>query len=160
MKEKSKWSIERKAIFSCSFIFFKRLLQYGGHFFVELLDTQFKWWGSHCHRNVIIYLFEEGAHLDYLHIAITHFWAYFEHFPIGGKCLHNLNARTVEKKMMMMMMMMMMTLITCQMTSSRGGIATPPLSPLIKGHLKIIPTHAIYWKCYLKSIKTTQTNDT
>ena len=37
--------------------------------------------------------------------------------------------------MMMMMIMIMMTLITCQMTSSRGGIP-PPLSPLIKGHLK------------------------
>ena len=36
----------------------------------------------------------------------------------------------------MMMMIMIMTWITCQMMSSRGGIPPPPLSPLIKGHLK------------------------
>ena len=40
--------------------------------------------------------------------------------------------------MMMMMMIMMMTLITCQMTSSRGGIATPPF-PTDKGAPKIYP---------------------
>ena len=40
--------------------------------------------------------------------------------------------------MIMMMMIMMMTLITCQMTSSRGGIATPPF-PTDKGAPKIYP---------------------
>ena len=39
---------------------------------------------------------------------------------------------------MMMMMIMMMTLITCQMTSSRGGIATPPF-PTNKGAPKNYP---------------------
>ena len=37
--------------------------------------------------------------------------------------------------MMMMMIMIMMTLITCQMTSSRGGI--PPPFPTNKGAPKI-----------------------
>ena len=55
--------------------------------------------------------------------------------------------------MMMMMIMIMMTLITCQMTSSRGGI--PPPFPTNKGAPKI----SLAMQYNLKSMKTIQTNN-
>ena len=33
-----------------------------------------------------------------LHITMAPFKAYFQHFPIGPNCSHNLDARTVEEK--------------------------------------------------------------
>ena len=70
------------------FISFIRPLKYGGRFFVELLDTQFVRWGSHCHRNAVTYLFLRKSAVGLFYILQRRTFKHILNIPQLGEIVH------------------------------------------------------------------------